>query len=220
MEELITQLRPVSNVRLFKKGTTILFQGEIPRKAYVIREGVVRAYTIKASGEQMIVAFFSKGDIFPLPWLFDTSKTAVLYYEALSDTHLLSFSKDDLTKVTSSNPTLLTPLLHYLNKQYTAQLVRITSLGQSRAIEKISFTLYYLLFQYGVEKEPGIYHLSIKLSHLTIANLTGLTRESTTSNLKILKNKGVIVSTRPIFTINKRRLESFIGEDGFRELTL
>lgn len=220
MEELITQLKPLSQVRLFKKGASVLFQGEIPRRAFIVREGVIRAYTIKATGEQMIVGFYTKGDIFPLPWLFNTSKTTLFYYESLTDTRLLSFTKDDLTKIMSKDNAVAMSLLHYLNKQYTSQLVRITALGQSRAIEKISFTLYYLLFRYGIEEKPGMYHFSIKLSHLTIANLTGLTRESTTSNLKVLKDKGVITYSHTTFTVDKRRLENFIGEDGFRELTL
>lgn len=220
MEDIVTKLHAVSQVRLFKKGSTILFQGEIPRKAFLIRDGVICAYTVKASGEQMIVAFFSKGDIFPLPWLLNTSSTAMFYYEALEDSRLLTFSKDDLVKTTSDDPALLKILLTYVSTQYTAQLVRITALGQSRAIEKISFTLYYLLFRYGVKNAQGLFTLSIKLSHLTIANLTGLTRESTTTNLKILKNKGVISYTRPSFTIDKQKLEQFIGEDSFKELIL
>lgn len=220
MEELITQLKPHSQIRLYKKGATILFQGEIPRRAYIVRDGVVRVYTIKATGEQMIVGFFSEGDIFPLPWLFNTSKKTLFYYESLTDTRLLSFSKDDLSTLTATQPSLYEILLQHLSKQYTSQLVHVTALGQSRAIEKISFTLYYLLFQYGIEEKLGIYHFSIKLSHLTIANLTGLTRESTTSNLKILKEKGVITYSHGAFSVDKRKLENFIGEDGFRELSL
>lgn len=220
MEDLIARLKPLSQIRLYKKGSTILFQGEIPRKAFIVREGVIRAYSVKASGEETIVAFFSKGDLFPLPWLFNTSSNALFYYEALEDARLLTFSKDDLTKITKNDPALLSTILQYLNKQYTAQLVRITALGQSRAIEKISFTFYYLVFRYGIEKQPGIFTLSLKLSHLTIANLTGLTRESTTTNLKILKTKGIISYERSIFTVDKQKLENFIGEDGFRELSL
>lgn len=220
MEEVIAQLKPRTHVRLYKKGSTILFQGEIPRRAYIVREGVVRVYTIKATGEQMIVGFFSEGDMFPLPWLFNTSKKTLFYYESLTDTRLLSFTKDDLAEVTTKSPAAYEVLLQHLSKQYTSQLVHVTALGQSRAIEKISFTLYYLLFQYGVEEKPGVYHFSIKLSHLTLANLTGLTRESTTSNLKILKEKGVITYSHSAFSVDKRKLENFIGEDGFRELSL
>lgn len=220
MEELISRLKPLSQLRVFKKGTTVLFQGEIPRRAYVIREGLIRAYVVKPSGEESIIAFFSKGDIFPLPWLLGSSSNALFYYEAVEDTRVLTFSKDDFIKTTHNNPILLQGALEYLNRQYTAQLMRITALGQSRAIEKISFTFYYLLFRYGVEKRPGVYTISIKLSHLTIANLTGITRESTTTNLKTLKNKGIITYTRSMFTINKQKLENFMGEDAFREITL
>lgn len=220
MEEILARLHPFSQVRLFKKGSTILFQGEIPRRGYIVRDGVVCAYTVKASGEQMIVGFFSKGDVLPLPWLLETSSTSMFYYEALEDTRVSTFSKVDFDKVIAEDPALLKPLLKFLSNQYTAQLVRITALGQSRAVEKISFTLYYLVFRYGVEKRPGIYTLSIKLSHLIIANLTGLTRESTTTNLKTLKSKGIVSYTRPTFTIDKAKLERFIGEDGFRELSL
>ena len=220
MEDLITYLKPVSQLRVFKKGTTVLFQGEIPRKAFLIREGLIKAYVVKASGEETIIGFFSKGDIFPMPWLLEASSNTLFYYEAVEDTRVLAFSKDDYVKITSNNAALLHSALKYLNKQHTAQLMRITALGQSRAIEKISFTFYYLLFRYGVEKRPGIYTISIKLSHLTIANLTGITRESTTTNLKTLKNKGIITYTRSVFTINKQKLENFMGEDAFRELTL
>jgi len=99
-------------------------------------------------------------------------------------------------------------------------LVRITGLSQSRAIEKISFTFYYLLFRYGTETPTGMHQIDLKLNHLMIANLTGLTRESTTTNLKVLKEKGIITYTRSSFSVNKKKLENFIGEDGFRELSL
>lgn len=220
MEELISRLRPHTQLRVFKKGATVIFQGEIPRKGFLIREGLIRAYAVKASGEETIVGFFSKGDFIPLPWLFGSSPNALFYYEAVEDTRVLAFSRDDFMKTIDSDPVLLKSVVSYLNKQYTSQLMRVTALGQSRAVEKISFTFYYLIFRYGVEKTPGIYTLSFKLSHLTLANLTGITRESATTNLKVLKKKGIISYTRSVFTINKSKLESFMGEDAFREIIL
>jgi len=220
MKPLIDDLRDTSQIRSFKKGSAILFQGEIPRKAFIIRDGVVRAYTVKTSGEESTVALFTKDDIFPLTWLLETTSNSIFYYEAVTDVRLLSVSKDDFQKAVSNNTTHLNEMLKYVNKQYTSMLVRITGLSQSRAIEKISFTFYYLLFRYGIEGPDGMHQIDLKLNHLMIANLTGLTRESTTTNLKVLKEKGVITYTRASFCVNKRKLENFIGEDGFRELTL
>jgi CRP-like cAMP-binding protein len=219
MNSFIETLRSTSQIRLFKKGSSILFQGEIPRKAFIIRDGVVRAYTVKTSGEESTISLFTKDDIFPLPWLLEATSNSLFYYEAVSDVRVLSVSKEDFSKSLLKN-NQLQEMLRYVSKQYTSMLVRITGLSQSRAIEKISFTFYYLLFRYGIEGPDGMHQIDLKLNHLMIANLTGLTRESTTTNLKVLKEKGVITYTRSSFAVNKRRLENFIGEDGFRELSL
>jgi CRP-like cAMP-binding protein len=220
MKSLLTTMKDASQIRLFKKGSAILFQGEIPRKAFIIRDGVVRAYTVKTSGEESTIALFTKDDIFPLSWLFEANSNSLFYYEAVSDVRIIGVAKDDFLKALHSDPAELAEMLKYVSKQYTSMLVRITGLSQSRAIEKISFTFYYLLFRYGIESSDGMHQIDLKLNHLMIANLTGLTRESTTTNLKMLKEKGIITYARSSFAVNKRKLENFIGEDGFRELNL
>ena len=220
MDTLLQKLKPVSLPRLIKKGANVLFQGEIPRKAFIIREGVVRAYTITSTGEERIVAFYSKGDILPLSWLLGDTTNSLFYYDAVSDVRLLTVSKDDFHKIVMQDTELLAGLMRFLSNQYTALLLRVTGLEQSRAIEKIGFTLYYLLFRYSVEKNPGIYAVNIKLSQIMIANLVGLTRESTTKNLKVLKDKGIIEYDHSTYTINKVKLENFLGEDSFRDMSL
>ncbi len=220
MNILVDTLRNTSQIRLFKKGSAILFQGEIPRKAFIIRDGVVRAYTVKTSGEESTIALFTKDDVFPLSWLFEANSNSLFYYEAVTDVRVIGVAKDDFNKALTNDPKQLSEMLRYVSRQYTSMLVRITGLSQSRAIEKISFTFYYLLFRYGIESSAGMHQIDLKLNHLMIANLTGLTRESTTTNLKVLKEKGIITYTRSSFSVNKRKLENFIGEDGFRELNL
>lgn len=220
MDEFLKSLHPLGNIRLFKKGSTLLFQGEIPQRAFVILDGFVKMYSINSEGEEMVVAFFCKGDIIPLPWLFGTTNNTLFYYDSLTDVRVLAISKDSFHKQLQSKPEHLNALLEFQNRQYTSLLLRITGLEQSRAVEKVAFTLYYLLFRYGVEKSPGMYFVDIKLSQSAVANLVGITRESTTRNLIILKDKGIITYQNSKYTINKAKLENFIGEDSFRELSL
>jgi len=207
-------------MRIVKKGANVLFQGEVPRRAMIVRDGVVRAYTITSTGEERVVALYGKGDIFPLTWILGETTNTLFYYDAITETRLMTFTKDDLTKVLDKNGEASRALMRFVGNQYTAMLLRITGLEQSRAVEKIGFTLYYLLFRYGVEKKPGVYTISIKLSQLMISNLVGLTRESSTKNLKVLKDKGVIDYSSSTYTINKQKLEQFLGEDSFRDLSL
>ncbi len=220
IEHLIRALQPFGQVRLFKKGSTLLFQGEVPRKSYVVLSGFVRAYSINSSGEELVVAFFCKGDILPLPWLFNTTSNTLFYYDAIGDVRVLAVSKEDFHTVLRSKAEYMQAMLEFQNKQYTSLLLRITGLEQSRAIEKIAFTFYYLMFRYGIEKKPDCYFVDMKLSQAMVANLVGLTRESTTRNIGQLKRKGVISYHHSKYTVHKKKLENFIGEDSFRELSL
>lgn len=220
MDTLIQQLRPLSTMRTAKKGANVFFQGEIPRKGMLVRDGVVRAYMITSTGEERVVALYGKGDIFPLPWLLGETPNTLFYYDTVAETRLMTFSKEDFFAAISKNPETMSAMLRFMGNQYTSLLLRLTGLEQSRAVEKIGFTLYYLLFRFGVEKKPGVYTINVKLSQLMISNLVGLTRESSTKNLKVLKDKGVIDYTSSTYTVDKLKLEQFLGEDSFRDLAL
>jgi CRP-like cAMP-binding protein len=220
MDQLFHALRPHGTLRLVRKGANILFQGEIPRSVMIVRDGVIRAYTITSTGEERIVALFSKGDVFPLSWVFGETSNTLFYYDALSEARLMCVPRQQFEHALGQDLAIMQSMLKYLARQYTALLLRITGLEQSRAIEKIGFTLYYLLFRYGTQKSPDTYLVDIKLSQLMIASLVGLTRESTTKNLKLLKDKGIIEYDRSTYAINKLKLENFLGEDGFRDLVL
>lgn len=220
MESFIQQLRPKSTMRVVKKGGNVFFQGEIPRKVMIVRDGFIRAYTITSNGEERVVALYGKGDIFPLTWVLGETTNTLFYYDAISEARLMTVTKADFMNILDTNQEAQREMLHFVGNQYTAMLLRITGLEQSRAVEKIGFTLYYLLFRYGTEKKPGVFTINVKLSQLMIANLVGLTRESSTKNLKVLKDKGIISYSSSIYTVNKHKLEQFLGEDSFRDLTI
>ncbi len=220
MDSLLPRLKDSATIRRIKKGGNVLFQGEIPRSVMIVRDGIVRAYTITSSGEERIVALFSKGDIIPLAWALGEAPNALFYYDALSEVRVLTVPKQTFLDTVMSDKELLAQMVKFVTSEYTALLFRITGLNQSRAIEKIGYTLYYLLFRYGIPKASGRYAIDVKMSQTVIAALVGLTRESTTKNLKLLKEKGIITYTNSTYTVNKTKLENFLGEDAFRDLSL
>lgn len=220
MDDIARHIKQGSVIRRVKKGTNIIFQGEIPRRAFIVRDGLVRAYTITSTGEECIVGLYGKGDIAPISWLLNQASNALFYYDAIVDTRVLMVSKTNFTDEMTRNSELKDAVMAYLSNLYTASLIRITGLEQPKAIEKVAYILYYLLFRYGIETKQNVYVVDLKLSHLMIANLIGITRESTTMNLRLLKEKGVIDYNRTTYTLYKSKLESFIGEDSFRDVKL
>lgn len=220
MQDVITAIRPYATKRTFKKHSILLYQGEAPRAAYALLSGVVKVYSINSAGEEQIAAFEANKDIFPMPWIFHKSSTTLYYYEALTDCEVLTVPREQLHKALESNTKLLTSVLDYFTVTYTSMLLRVTALEQSRAREKIMFTLYYLLSRYGRQIKPGIYRVELALTHGTIASLVGLTRETTTTELSRLRRQKVVSYTAHDYTIDKAKLERLLGEDSFKDLTL
>lgn len=220
MEALLKHLRPHATLRSYKKGSSVLLQGETPEWVMVVRSGIIRAYTITANGEERVTELYSDGATFPLTWVLGQTEKSLFYFDALTDCELLLVKKEVFLQVMSEDQELLGELLFALGQQYAAVMLRITGLEQTHAVEKIGFTLYYLLIKYGQEKKPGIYVIKMRLTQLTIANLVGLTRESSTKSLNTLRDKGIITYRRSRYTVNRPKLEAFLGEDGFRDLDI
>jgi CRP-like cAMP-binding protein len=118
------------------------------------------------------------------------------------------------------NPECLRAAFEYFAANYIGLMMRVTALEQSRASEKIMFTLYYLLFRYGKEVKPSNYKLSLDLTHTIIASLIGLTRETTSTELHKLKRQKILTYTAKEYVINKKALEQALGEDSFKDVSV
>lgn len=220
MDEIIRAVKADGSLKTIKKGANVLFQGEIPRMVMIVRSGIVRAYTITSSGEERTVSLYGKNDIFPFSWVMHKTSNSLFYYEAVTDVRIFQVSRQRFTAELDTNPEAARGLLDHSANNYTALMLRITGLEQSRAADKIGFTLYHLVFTHGIEAKDGWYDIDVRLSHSLFASLVGLSRESTAKNLGTLREKGIIRYESFHYRVNKQKLEAFLGEDGFRDLSL
>jgi CRP-like cAMP-binding protein len=216
ISELQAIIDRYGSTRIVKKGSILLYQSEVPRRAFVVKKGLLRAYAITNSGEERTIALHDKGDIVPLSWVFGKTSTTLFYYDALTDSEVIALPKAELVQAAKQNPKLMSEILALTMNEYTSLLLRITALEQSSAAEKIALTLYYLLFRHGEEIKPDIYNIHIKMTQSMLASLVGLTRESTAVNLKLLKRKDIVSYSNFNYTVNKANLERFVGEDSFK----
>lgn len=220
MQHFINAVRPFSSKRFVKKRTILYYQGEIPREANIVRDGLMKVYSINTSGEEQIVSFHAPGDMFPLPWVFGESSNTLFYYEALTDCELLTLPRAKIQDRIASDADVLRDVFDYFVNKHTGLLMRVTALEQTRALEKILFTMYYLLYHYGKEQKPGLFKIELKLTQPVIAGMVGLTRETTAKNLNQLKRRGIITYKGYYYTVDKPALEKYLGEDSFKNIQL
>lgn len=181
-------------VRVYKKGEIIIFQGEAPRSAYVVKSGTVKAYNISVNGDEKPVAFYQDNAIFPGSWLYGKVPSAVYYYEAFSSkVEVFVIDRNELLSFIKRSPELLYMQLENAISDQLGATLRLNALQHSKASDKLIYTLHYLALTHGESNSSdNSVTILLDLTHQDFANLTGLTRETAATELNRLKKKGII----------------------------
>ncbi len=208
--------------RTFHKGEIIIFQGEAPRSAYVVKSGTVKSYNLSTGGDEKPVAFYAEGTVFPSAWIYGKVPSAVYYYEAFtSDVTLYAINREEYVAFISKQPDLLF-------EQFSASLLddlgksmRLNALQHSRASDKLIYTLHYLALSHGKQRAPQEIEITLDLTHQDFANLTGLTRETAATELNKLKHKGVIsYGKNQPYQLHVAKLNSMLNDQYVSDLTV
>ena len=179
--------------RDFKKGEIIIFQGEAPRSAYVVKRGTVKAYNLSTAGDEKPIAFYSADQIFPKAWVFGKIPSAVYYYEAFTaEVSLYLVNREEYLAFLKAHPQVLYHEFENHLLEEIGQTMRLNALQHSRASDKLLYTLHYLALSHGRTIAPQQIEIQLDLTHQDFANLTGLTRETAATELNKLKHRGVI----------------------------
>lgn len=201
--------------RTFKKGEIIIFQGEAPRSAFVVKSGIVKAYNLSVSGDEKPVAFYNSYSSFPGSWIYGKVPSAIYYYEAFTpEVTLYIVGREEYVKFIRSDPELL---YNELQTYVTSQLgksMRLNALQHSRASDKLVYTLHYLALSHGKTISPQLVEITLDLTHQDFANLTGLTRETAATELNKLKHQGVISYSKNLpYRLDLAKLMSLLNDE-------
>ncbi|HMT19396.1 MAG TPA: Crp/Fnr family transcriptional regulator [Candidatus Saccharibacteria bacterium] len=207
--------------RTFRVGSTILYQGEVPRAACIVKSGIVRVYSISPQGDDQIVTMHVKGEFFPASWIYQKSTSTLFFYEALTDCEIVFAPRQELVAYWDETAAKRRILLDYFTTNYAASLIRINALEQPKARDKLLYTLYFLCMRYGkYAKTDKKVEIPISLTHQHFASLVGITRETTAMELNKLKKQRVISYKQQRYTVNLEKLSDLVGEETFRDVSI
>jgi CRP/FNR family transcriptional regulator len=192
--------------RQFKKGQTILFQGEVPRYAYVIKEGVVRTYNISANGDEQIISLSGKYDILPEAWFLHDAVVAYYFYGAFTDCQVYLVPREELIAKVAGSLELSQFLLQRSMRLHIGAKVHINALEQPKSRDKLVHLLHYLLLRFGEDAGNGSMRINLRLTHQTLADMLGTTRETIALELSRLRKEKVINYRQQLYTVNKPKL--------------
>lgn len=208
-------------VKTYRKGEIILFQGEAPRSAYVTKVGIIKAYNLSTAGDEKPIAFYGPGSLFPGSWVFGRVPSAIYYYEAFTDTDISCLPPEEYLAFIKKHPDLLFSELERYVADDVSKTMRLNALQHSRASDKLIYTLHYLAISHGRQLKPNIVEITLNLTHQDFANLTGLTRETTATELNKLKTAGVIhYGKHTLYQVNIPKLTSVLNDQFIADMKL
>jgi CRP-like cAMP-binding protein len=197
-------------VRSYPKGQILLYQGEQSRDIYLIKSGFVKVYDISSKGDEKILLILGPGDIFPLIWSFTGPTSAHYFYETHEECEVAVQSRKEFIDTISERHDLALELLEYFVNRTQELMNRIEAIEATSALHKISQVLLYLAKSNGEKLGVGKYSINPTLTHQNIANLSGLTRETTSLQLKELEEKGVVQNGQDSLVVFAKKLEKLL----------
>ena len=194
----------------YAKGEVILHQDDEPTTAYVIKSGIVKVYDISAAGDERPIIFDQEREFFPIAWMFGIHDLSQFFYEAYTDAVVYKVPRDDITTYLKKHPASLYEVYVEFIKRYIEFQSRILSLEQTKASDKVLFNLNFLTSRFGKKINETESDLNLPMTQKDLANFAGLTRETTSIELKKLEKRGVIRKSKHRYVVYVKKLRSLV----------
>jgi len=204
--------------KLYPKNQLIHYEGDPLTNIYTIVSGYIKAYTILDSGDTRTILILGPGDIFPLAFSssMDWENYIIRYfYQTFVDSEVVSLPAEVLKQHIETDGEAMNTYMSYLTASNEAIMNQLEVMKNKKAIDKVAMLLPYLLSKAGKKVKPDVYELMLKLSHQEIADLSGVTRETTTTLIKELEENGILEQGKGNWLINTKKLENMSSPSNF-----
>ncbi len=174
----------------FPRGASIMRAREPSRSVFILREGCVKESQATPEGKEVILALHGPGDLIGDVAAL-TDENAPTSASAMTPVRLLAVSREDWARLLDEQPSLAKTVQQRLARRVTEawRLVRMLSRYTTEA--RLKSALLVLAERWGQPREEGI-EIALDLTHRTIADLTGASREKVTRALGLLAQKGLV----------------------------
>lgn len=194
----------------YKKGDIIYRPNDGIDHISFIKSGYVRLYTVNKNGEEATLDVFKP--VFYLTLLYAMTDTQNHYYfEAVTPVELWKAPRQETLAFIRNDAEVMYSLMRSIMSGLKSTMMNLEVLISGDSYAKICGLLTSFALQYGEKTEQGI-RISHQTTHKLIGSLTGLTRETVTSQLdKITKDGLISRESKHITILDFDRLKDAAG---------
>lgn len=195
----------VAREREYPKNSVILFEDDPGDALYIVSTGQVKVVLIGEDGREVILSVLGDGDFFGEMALIDDEPRSA-HVIAMKDSHLLVLRRDDFQAQIENHPRIALKLLRVLVQRLRRADEKIGGL----VLLDVNGRVAQLLLD--LANESGGPKITRRLTHHTIAQMIGSSRETVSRAMRELVDRGLIDVSRREITIRQREaLASMAG---------
>ena len=197
-EEDVRAFAALTRERTYPKGSVIVFEDDTGDALYLVAGGQVKVVLIGEDGREVILSVLGEGSFFGEMALIDNQPRSA-HVIAMDDSRLLLLRRDDFQARILQSPAVAIALLAELSGRLRLADEKIGSLVLLDVNGRVAALLLRL-----AEDEGGD-TITKKLTHHTIAQMIGSSRETVSRTMRALVERDIITVNRREITLKNRR---------------
>jgi CRP-like cAMP-binding protein len=202
----LVRFAEVTREREYPRNSVILFEDDPGDSLYIVSTGQVKVVLIGEDGREVILSVLNDGDFFGEMSLIDDEPRSA-HVIAMRDSRLLVLRRDDFQQQISQHPSIAVKLLKVLVQRLRRADAKIGGLVLLDVNGRVAKLLLDLADEGGGPK------ITRKLTHHTIAQMIGSSRETVSRAMRELADRGLVDVTRREITIkNREGLAALAGD--------
>jgi len=191
--------------RSYPKGSVIVFEDDPGDALYVVASGQVKVVLVAEDGREVILSVLGPGSFFGEMAILDDEPRSA-HVIAMEESNLLMLRREDFQARLRSMPDVAISLL----KEISRRLRRADEKIGSLVLLDVHGRLAHLLLRMADEEQGD--RITRKLTHHTIAQMIGSSRETVSRTMREFVDKGLIdVSRKDILIRDRPTLEQAAG---------
>jgi len=185
MKDLLTDIKNLGRVQIFKKGEFLFNSGDAANGFYYIQIGEIRIFRMDDQGREVEVVRLNPGDFFGEAVAFVSEKFPA-FAQAVNNAEVLFFQKDTVFQQIDKDPSIARFFISLLAKKCTVLNKRIETLELKTVRQRLS---QFLLMQFHGRQSDEIV---LNMKKVELARFLGTIPETLSRNFKQMQKDNLI----------------------------
>jgi len=187
-----------SSIKYYKKGHILIFSGDSSDYFYNLVSGRIKVYDVTYRGDEIIINRFGAHSFFPMSLVLNSSLTAYIY-EVEEDAMLKVIKKEKVLDFLKQDHFALLDLFSNLYHILDKSISRYVNVATKNAKARLIFSIIDECRKFAVIDKKQAYVL--RVSERELAASSGLSRETVSREMILLKSQKLISSRRNTVTV-------------------